>query len=94
MDGGYQPSWMAWDCPRFSTERLMSWEIAQFQANQMVGHPNEMQQDAMVLAHHVLRLPFAKTKENSQRRPNNNNKVVIKYSQGPLIPSQGPQIIF
>ena len=43
----------------------------------------------MVLAHHVLSLPFAKTKENSQRRPNN-NKVVIKYSQGPLVPSQGP----
>ena len=42
MDGGYQPSWMAWDCPSFSTESLMSWEIAQSQANQMVGHPSEM----------------------------------------------------
>ena len=30
----------------------------------------------------------AETKENSQRRPNNNN-VVIKQSQGPLAPSQG-----
>ena len=30
----------------------------------------------------------AETKENSQRRPNNNN-VVIKQSQGPLVPSQG-----
>ena len=30
----------------------------------------------------------AETKENSQRRPNNNN-VVIKHSQGPLVPSQG-----
>ena len=28
------------------------------------------------------------TKENSQRRPNNNN-VVIKHSQGPLALSQG-----
>jgi len=33
------------------------------------------------------------TKENSQRRPNNNT-IVIKYSQGPLVPSQGLQIIF
>ena len=32
------------------------------------------------------------TKENSQRRPNNNN-LVIKHSQGPLVP-QGLQIIF
>ena len=30
----------------------------------------------------------AETKENSQRRPNNNN-VVIKHSQGYLVPSQG-----
>ena len=30
----------------------------------------------------------AKTKENSQRRPNNNN-AVIKHSQGPLVPFQG-----
>ena len=30
----------------------------------------------------------AERKENSQRRPNNNN-VVIKHSQGPLVPSQG-----
>ena len=35
----------------------------------------------------------AETKENSQRRLNNNN-VVIKDSQGPLVLSQGPQIIF
>ena len=33
------------------------------------------------------------TKENSQRRPNNNT-IVVKYSQGPLVPSQGLQIIF
>ena len=31
----------------------------------------------------------AETKENSQRRPNNND-VVIKHSQGPLVLSQGP----
>ena len=30
----------------------------------------------------------AETKENSQRRPNNNN-VVIRHSQAPLVPSQG-----
>ena len=35
----------------------------------------------------------AETKENSQRRPNNNN-VVIKHSQGPLVPSQGLNTIF
>ena len=33
------------------------------------------------------------TKENSQRRPNNNS-LVIKHSQGPLVPAQGLQIIF
>ena len=33
------------------------------------------------------------TKENSQRRLMNNN-VVIKHSQGPLVPSQGLWIIF
>ena len=33
------------------------------------------------------------TKENSQRRLNNNN-VVIKHSQGPLVLSQGLGIIF
>ena len=35
----------------------------------------------------------AETKENSQRRSNNNH-VVIKHSQGPLVPSQGLKIIF
>ena len=34
----------------------------------------------------------AETKENSLRRINNNH-VVIKHSQGPLVLSQGPQII-
>ena len=34
-----------------------------------------------------------KTKENCQRRPNNNN-VLIKHSQGPLVPSQRLLIIF
>ena len=29
------------------------------------------------------------TKENSQRRTDNNNKAVIKHSQEPLVPSQG-----
>ena len=33
------------------------------------------------------------TKENSQRRPSNNS-LVIKHSQGPLVPPQGLQIIF
>ena len=33
------------------------------------------------------------TKENSLRRPNNDN-VVIKHSQGPSVPSQGLQLIF
>ena len=58
----------------------------------------------MVLAPHVLRLPFvwknasrrirsekgenAETKENRQTRPNN-NRLVIKQSQGHLVPSQG-----
>ena len=30
-----------------------------------------------------------KQRKTAPRRPNNNN-VVIKYSQGPLVPSQGP----
>ena len=36
----------------------------------------------------ILEVRNAKTKENSQRTPNNNN-VVIKHSEGLLIPSQG-----
>ena len=36
----------------------------------------------------ILEVRNAKTKENSQRKPNNNN-VVIKHSEGLLIPSQG-----
>ena len=31
----------------------------------------------------------AEIKENSQRRLNNNNNVVIKHGQGPLVLSQG-----
>ena len=41
----------------------------------------------------IREMKNTETKENSQRRPNNNN-VVIKHSQGPLVPSQGLQIIF
>ena len=41
----------------------------------------------------VREMKNTETKENSQRIPNNNN-VVIKHSQGPLVPSQGLQIIF
>lgn len=67
-----------------------------------LGDPGETEWDPMVLDPdpQVLCLPFsvqriiremrnAETKEDSQRRPNNNT-VVIKQSQGPLVPSQGP----
>ena len=36
----------------------------------------------------IRKVRNAKTKENSQRRLNNNN-IVIKHSQGLLVPSQG-----
>ena len=38
-------------------------------------------------------IEHAETKENSQRRPNNNN-IVTKYSQGSLVPSQRLQVVF
>ena len=71
---------------------------------QGVWWENETDQDSVVLAmSSACLLPVenfsqrislirevrnAETKENSQRRPNNNN-VVIKHSQGPLVLSQG-----
>ena len=36
----------------------------------------------------IREVRYAETKENSQRRLNNNN-VIIKHSQGPLVLSQG-----
>ena len=65
----------------------------------------ETEQDPMVLPHMssdcllsvenfgqrislIREMRNANTKENSQRRPNNNT-VVIKHRQGPLLPSQG-----
>ena len=42
----------------------------------------------------IRELRNVETKENCQKKLNNNNNVVIKHSQGPLVLSQGPQIIF
>ena len=65
----------------------------------------ETEQDPMVLPHMssdcllsvencgqiislIREMRNAETKENRKRGPNN-NKVVIKHSEGPLVPSQG-----
>ena len=42
----------------------------------------------------IRELRNVETKENCQKRLNNNNNVVIKHSQGPSVLSQGLQIIF
>ena len=42
----------------------------------------------------IRELRNVETKENCQKKLNNNNNVVIKHSQGPLVLSQGLLIIF
>ena len=68
---------------------------------------SEMEQDPMVLVPHVLSLPFVhgKTltkkrliremrKYRNKRKQSNNNRSIIKQSQGLLVPLQRLQIIF